>query len=241
MENPKNTMTPEEAAVQKRIVGIFSPYALSQMEDYFRKQRDQTQIRFVYYTPAEGALRIIENKRLWMRNVTCMSDFSEVRHGHGILVRLFQEQSSRRVFNEALEKCAPGAAEEAFKIFDSWWNNISLNSYITSISKHDDSEDLHGRLSMWRAFGGNTARVAIVFKVPLSLTNAGVFNLIFSPVAYLTEPEITKQFHTVVANIEANCDFLKSIGHSRTVTSIFNMLVAGVTCLKHEGFKEERE
>ena len=92
-----------------------------------------------------------------------------------------------------------------------------------------------------RAFGGNAARVAIVFKVPLSLTNAGVFNLIFSPVAYLTEPEIAKQFHTVVANIEANCDFLKSIGHSRTVTSIFNMLVAGVTCLKHEGFKEERE
>ena len=234
-------MTPEEVELDKRIDSIFSPYAVSQMEDYLKKQRDQTHVRFVHYTPAEAALRIIEKKRVWMRNVTCMSDFSEVRHGHGILVKLLSEPSNRKAFNEVLEACAPGAAEEACKIFDSWWNDISLNTYITSISEHDEKEDSHGRLSMWRAFGGNAARAAIVFKVPLSLLSAGVLNLIFSPVAYLTEQEILDQFRKVVANIGANCDFLKSIGHPRIVTSVFNMLVAGVTYLKHEGFKEERE
>jgi Protein of unknown function (DUF2971) len=234
-------MTPEEVELQKRIDSIFSPYAVSQTEDYFKKQSDQTHVRFVHYTPAEAALRIIEKKRVWMRNVTCMSDFSEVRHGHGILLKLFSEPSNRQAFNEVLEPCAPGIAEEAFKIFDSWWNDISLNTYIMSISEHDEKEDLHGRLSMWRAFGGNAARVAIVFKVPLSLLSAGVLNLIFSPVAYLTDQEILEQFRKVVANIGANCNFLKSIGRPRIVTSVFNMLVAGVTCLKHESFKEERE
>jgi hypothetical protein len=38
-------------------------------------------------------------------------------------------------------------------------------TFITSIFEHDDSDDLHGRLSMWRALGMSTARVAIVFKV----------------------------------------------------------------------------
>ena len=234
-------MTPEEVALDKRIDSIFSPYALSQMENYFKKQRDQTHVRFVHYTSAEAALRIIEKKRVWMRNVTCMSDFNEVRHGHTILVKIFSEPSDRKAFNEALEACAPGAAEEALKIFDSWWNDISLNTYITSISEHDENEDSHGRLSMWRAFGGNVVRVAIVFKAPRSLLSAGVLNLIFSPVAYLTEQQILEQFRKVVANIGANCDFLKSLGRPRIVTSVFNMLVAGVTCLKHEAFKEERE
>jgi hypothetical protein len=34
---------------------------------------------------------------------------------------------------------------------------------------------------------------------------------------------------------------LKSHGEERLVQQTFNMLTAGVTCLKHEGFKEERE
>ncbi len=233
--------TTEEVELGERIDSIFSPYAVSQTENYIKKQRDPAYVRFVHYTTAEAALRIIEKKRVWMRNVTCMSDFSEVRHGYAILVKLFQEPSNRKAFNEGLEASAPGAAEEAFKIFDSWWNDISLNTYITSISEHEEKEDLHGRLSMWRAFGGNAARVAIVFRVPLSLLSAGVLSLVFSPVAYLTEQEILEQFRAVVANIGASCDFLKSIGRPRIVTSIFNMLVAGVTCLKHEGFKEERE
>jgi hypothetical protein len=233
--------TPEEVELTKRLESIFSPYSVSQMQEYFKKQPDQSHVRFVHYTSAEAALRIIEKKRVWMRNVTCMSDYSEVRHGYGILLKIFSESSNRKAFNEALDASAPGAAEEAFKIFDSWWNDISLNTYITSISEHDEKEDQHGRLSMWRAFGGNVARVAIVFSVPLSLLDAGVLNLIFSPVAYLTAGEVQAQFHQVVKNTRENREFLRSVGNQRIVSNVFNMLVAGVTCLKHEGFKEERE
>ncbi len=233
--------TPEEVESTNRLEIIFAPHAVSQMQEFFKKQPDQTHVRFVHYTSAEAALRIIEKKRIWMRNVTCMSDFSEVRHGHGILIKLFSDTSNRETFNEVLDACAPGAAEEAFKLFDSWWNDISLNTYITSISEHDEEEDQHGRLSMWRAFGGNVARVALVFKIPVSLLHAGVFNLVFSPVAYLTEQGVHRQFLQVVKNIRDNSEFIQSAGRPRIVTSVFNMLVAGVTCLKHEGFKEERE
>ena len=42
-----------------------------------------------------------------------------------------------------------------------------FNTYISSISLHAAHEDRLGRLSMWRAFGGqNTLRVAFVFSIP---------------------------------------------------------------------------
>ena len=49
--------------------------------------------------------------------------------------------------------------------FNNSWSDIRLNTYITCVSEHQDSEDKHGRLSMWRAFGGGTGtRVGIVFE-----------------------------------------------------------------------------
>jgi hypothetical protein len=143
--------------IQLRLESIFMPE--------IRKQRDAifaTGTRFVHYTSADNALSIIRNKRVWMRNATCMSDYSEVLHGHKILPNVFDVEA----FCLALDACAPGAAREAINLFNQWWNHTALNTYITSISEHDNKEDLHGQLSMWRAFGGDTARVALVFRVP---------------------------------------------------------------------------
>lgn len=232
---------PGDELLDRQLQAIFHPYAVRQMQDFFNKQPDQT-ARFVHYTSAEAALRIIEKKRIWMRNVTCMSDYSEVQHGFRILDGVFlSNRFHRSAFNEALDACAPGAAEEAIALFKSWWADISLNSYITCLSEHDDKEDKNGRLSMWRAFGEHLVGIAIVLKVSSSLLNAGVFNLVVSPVAYLPKEDVEREFKRVLANITGECAFLKSVSRQRIIASVFNMLVAGVTCLKHDGFREERE
>jgi hypothetical protein len=235
--------TPDQVEFAKRADRIFSPAYMRQMQTFYGRQPDQSQARFVHYTSAEAALGIIQTKRFWMRNVTAMSDYSEVRHGCSILSALFADPSVRKLFNEALDAYAPGAAEEAFKLFDKNWNDVSLNTYITSISEHDEKEDQHGRLSMWRAFGGLAARVTIVVKIPASLLNAGVLNLIFSPVSYFTGQETKEQILEVIKNVRdpANSEFLKSLGSQGILHFVFNMLLAGATCLKHEGFREERE
>src|SRR5207248_2316854 len=46
---------------------------------------------------------------------------------------------------------------------------------------------------------------------------------------------------TVVDNIQTHREFLAGVDRSMLVGAVFNMLVAAVTCLKHEGFNEERE
>jgi hypothetical protein len=100
-----------------------------------------------------------------MRNTNCMADYREVQHGFDIYRSYFQTEGKRKAFDEAFDTSSTGLAKEALASFDNWWNDLRLNTYISSVSKHSDDEDLHGRLSMWRAFGGGT-RVAIVLRIP---------------------------------------------------------------------------
>ena len=236
ISNPNIT---EENRNAMRLESIFMPHA--------RKQRDKAHenpdkpTRFVHYTSAELALGIIKSKRIWMRNTNCMTDYREVQHGFDSLQSFFSDETKRNAFTDALEACAPGSAQEAINLFNSWLPDIRLNTYIASLSEHDDSEDLHGRLSMWRAFGSSVARVAIVLKIPAFSGGAAALNIIFSPVAYLNEREVRGVLDSVTNNIRSNSDYLRSISRATLINYIFLMLVAGVACLKHEGFREERE
>lgn len=134
----------------------------------------------------------------------------------------------------------PGAASEAIALFNQWWTDspsrIRVNTYITSITEHDDKEDLHGRLSMWRAFGNVAARVAIVFRVPWYSGGIQALNVMFSPVGYLTKDQVHAVIPAVIENVCANSAFLRTVDRSVVVRLVLLMLVAGVACLKHEGF-----
>jgi hypothetical protein len=220
---------------------IFHPYAMEQMEAFAK--RGDGQVSFVHYTSAKAALGIIKSKRVWMRNVTGMSDYSEVLHGQSLLRSVLYDDGEKglRALTDAVDACVPAAAPEAILLFNRLWDDIRSNTYVTCISEHRKDEDEHGRLSMWRAFGGTEVRVALVFKFPYSLMRGNVFNLVISPVAYLGKQQLRTEFDRVVSNIRHYREFIKSIGRERVVTALYNMLVAGVTCLKHEGFKEECE
>ena len=225
----------------QRLETIFMPHATKKRAAlYDNGARDYA--RFVHYTSAEAALRIIESKRIWLRNTTCMSDYREVQHGFDLLNKYFTNDEKRNRFFEVFDNCASNAGMEAVTLFNQWWNDLRFNTYIASISEHDDREDLHGRLSTWRAFGsGNAARVAMVLKVPNFSTGQAGLNVIFSPVAYLSEDEVHGEIDNVIQHITKHCEFLRTVDRSLVVGTVFAMLVAGVVCLKHEGFHEERE
>lgn len=55
------------------------------MQKYFQSQPAPTHVRFVHYTSADAALKIIRSKRIWMRNdqiaATLLEDsFEETEH-----------------------------------------------------------------------------------------------------------------------------------------------------------------
>jgi hypothetical protein len=224
---------------------IFMPYAMGQREEARKQQEivdiDTDRMRFVHYTSADAALNILQTKRIWMRNVTCMSDYHEVQHGFDILQRYFTPEKTKE-FIGTLDLCMPGAAVQAMEHFNGWWNaNIRLNTYVTSLSLHDRDEDQLGRLSMWRAFGAAPTRVAIVIKIPFYSGAVQELGLMFSPVAYLAEHEVHQTLTQVLKNVIEEVEFLRSQDKQTVVTYVFMMLFAAVACLKHRGFREEKE
>jgi hypothetical protein len=225
----------------RRIEKIFMPVAMRQREKAGFTDEKSPAIRFVHYTSAEAAIKIIQSKRMWMRNTMCMADYSEVQHGFALMNSFFLNPENNKSFIAALDNCHAGVSKDALLAFSHWWDRQRFETYITSISEHDNSEDEHGRLSMWRAFGGNAARVALVFRLPYATEGSMNLNLLFSPVAYLTEGETHEVIREVIKNLTDNADFLRSVERQTIVTMTFYMLLAGVVCLKHEGFREERE
>lgn len=242
-------LTKEQIELGMQLESIFMPHGSRQRQEANRKQngdpKSRQGLRFAHYTSAEAALKIIKQKRMWMRNATCMADYREVQHGFTMLQKYFGDKAKLNAFVATLDACAPGAAMEAIKRFDQWYsgpNGIPLNTYIASVSEHERKEDQHGRLSMWRGFGGgNTVRVAIIFRAPWNTGAALTLNMLFSPVAYLTETEVFGVIDEVVHNVGAHRAFLSSLDPQRIIDIVFYMLLVGVTCLKHEGFGEELE
>jgi DUF2971 family protein len=229
---------PEQIRGYVELGKIFMPRASEQSDALFQSRAHAT---FVHYTSAQAALQIIRTKRLWMRNTLCMSDYREVQHGYDIYQSYFHNKNKRTLFFDALDSCAPGAAVSAIELFDKAWKRVARHTYITAVSEHSDFENNHGRLSMWRAFGGREARVGIVVRIPQYSPAALALNLIFSPVAYLGEPGAHAVLDQVIENIYANRQYLTQRGTDLVRTTVFTMLLAGVACLKHEGFREEQE
>ena len=218
------------------------PRARQKRDEVFKSGKSLSG-RFVHYTSAEAALKIISQKRLWMRSVACMTDYREVQHGFAILQRYFLDENKRKNFTKAIDEFALGAADEAIHRFDEWWRlgTFQFKTFIASVSEHTPEEDVHGRLSMWRAFGANSACVGLVLNIPSESKTAEAMRLVFSPVTYLKDNEADFLISEVIRNIEANKEFLKTVGQQEMIGWIFSMLLIGVTCVKHEGFREEKE
>jgi hypothetical protein len=114
------------------------------------------------------------------------------------------------------------------------------DTYITCFSEHDNSEDLIGRLSMWRAYGQSTG-VAIVINGGPFLRPTHALKAYSSPVAYLTPLEFEQQFDLLLDGIEGETDFLHATGEEMILTNIFSAFRSAILCTKHPGFHEERE
>jgi hypothetical protein len=231
-------ITPEQFELFQRLTSIFMPHATRQIK---RAYPDKKLARFVHYTSAEAALKIINTRRLWMRNTNCMSDFSEVQHGFGILNNVFSDKSTRNKFVAAMDAFSPGAAEAAITTFNQQWSETRFSTYIACLSEHDENEDTHGRLSMWRAVGLSGARVGIVIRAPFRSDGVLALRLSFSPVAYWGETSLSEVLDEIVENTRVSREFLSKLDRQVVVGAIFAMLLTAVVCVKHEGFREERE
>ena len=210
---------------------IFCPGLLEAFQSVVQEKK-----RFAYYTSADTAMKVIRNRELWFRNAMVMNDFSEIAYGLNLIRKVFSGPEGDK-FRGAVNDIFPEVMDRVDAKFTDWNVDWEIETYIACVSLHDDSEDMGGRLSMWRAYGDTAL---IVNNTPMSASTdlLGVFSV---PVVYLDENGLNIKFSGIVDEILKNRDYLTDLGPDTLVEYIHKMLFYIAIATKHPGFSEEKE
>lgn len=217
-----------------RIRRIFFPYTDERTVDLKSRKR-----RFVHYTSAETACRILQNRQLWMRGTSTMNDYLEVEHGFDCLNAAYKSDAGKS-FTSTLNALHPNVVDEAVAAFNEWLPRIRQGTYIACFSEHLDEEDQHGRLSMWRAYGRNSGVALVINPGVMFLQNENT-GLVASPVAYWTQSQVEAELKVIADRVNADQGYVRSLGREFVRALAFTMFRFAVLCIKHPGFAEERE
>lgn len=108
-----------------------------------------------------------------------MNDFMEVEHGYQCLAKAYNTKFDGETlgdrFKRALDRAHDGLGGRVEHLVNGWIPVIRENTYLTCLSEHAETEDQHGRLSMWRAYGGK-ASVALVINGSALLSPSDALN-----------------------------------------------------------------
>jgi hypothetical protein len=219
---------------QHKLSALFHPYAVDESK---RVERDN--VRFVHYTSAEAAVSILKNRTVWMRDSRVMNDFSEIEYGLNRLSKAYRGPIGDRL-KRCLEGAASGITDEIVQRFEGWSQRFTKCTYLACVSEHAPTEDLHGRLSMWRAYGGRTS-VALVMNNRPFFSTSDVLKAYASPVLYADQDRFDREFERVTQGIEPLGAMLRMMGRESLRDRIFNVFLFAALCTKHPGFHEEQE
>lgn len=218
-----------------RAISIFNPHILERVE-----VANDENLSLVQYTSADAGMSILRNKEIWLRNVQCMNDYREVSHGIDCLVKAFKNEQEGAQFQKLIEELLPGAIDKVVALFDSWIPYLRASTHIACVSEHPKDEDLYGRLSMWRAYGGKRP-IAIVMNPEAFRSESDVLAAYTYPVKYIDTNDFTQELDALTKRILDESDFIKELGVDQVVAYLFDLFKNYAWCLKHPGFKEERE
>lgn len=216
----------------KAVLDLVFRYA-SARQDNLIKER----LTLAHYTSAEVAAQILLKQNIWMRNASSMNDYMEVTFGSECLKTALGDHRDR--FTAALEAVRPNLANQVLEWLDRAGFNHQHHTYLTSMSEHDPDDEL-GLLSMWRAYGGAVAGVALVFNTDFLAIDTNALAAWSSPVVY-GKPAFLNAFEQTVEGFEQNRDLLRSVDPDSLKSIIFNALQFAILSTKHIGFQEERE
>jgi hypothetical protein len=195
--------------------------------------------KFAHYTSAENALNILSGRSLWLRNAAVMNDHSEIEHGRGIFDRLLNGPLGDRLFG-ALDRVHDGISNTLRSIYFQEAHSARDSTFMMSLCEHE-SDDWLGQLSMWRAYGGARASVALVFNPEIVFDPSVNLHVFASPVLYGSDAEVASELTKVVDGLEGAQKAIAEVDPWMVAHIVAGALHSGLLSTKHRGFKEERE
>ncbi len=221
------------AMTQEEILQLFVPHLLE------KRVALTSGKRLVHYTSAESAYKIIAGRQIWLRNAQMMNDYSEIRYGLDCIIQAWASPAGRDL-QALLNRLKEGLSDELADLFDGHTDGLKIGTFIVSLSEHEDGEDQFGRLSMWRAYGGQTG-VAIVLNNAAFAGNTDEMRVFSNPVFYLDIPTFVQWFEGWARPIIAAEKKLHEIGPDQVRNLLFMIFRSFALCTKHPAFSEEKE
>lgn len=196
--------------------------------------------RLVHYTSAEAATRILTGREVWLRNALLMNDYSEMKHGLECLRAGWNSEAGLKL-REWLDATRPGLQDRLREAFDGQASGLLNETYLVSLSQHDDDEDKLGRLSMWRAYGGK-AGVALVLNTHPFLSEEDATKIYSTPVLYEDIDTFVGRFGHWADTLRAAENELQEAVDDDWLIELLLFTFRGIViATKHPGFHEEKE
>ena len=196
-------------------------------------------LKMAHYTTAENAALILKNQTLWLRNAQLMNDFSEVTYGTACLQASLQSGNGAQM-EAALDAAHPGLWAAIAEFINRMEVQTRTQTYLTSLSAHDPEYFL-GRLSMWRAYGGPTSGVAIIFNTEVFGQDSLKLGAFSSPVSYGDQVTMGTHLREMIQGIASNTELLRRVPFDNAKAIISNALQFNTLSHKHPAFAEEQE
>lgn len=200
-------------------------------------------VRFVHYTSADAAMKIIQGyngkRSFWLRSATEMNDFSEVQYGHYCLEQALRDEEFANRFKAAFNAVDERIVPDFAKLIDQEMASLKSNTYLLSLSMHRADELQMGRLSMWRAYGGNASVCLVLNSEAFSEQDA--YDMVISPVMYAEPLAFKAMLIEMVEKVETGCDALKTFPYEEVRDNLHRAVVYAILSTKHPAFREEEE
>lgn len=195
--------------------------------------------RFAHYTSAATATLILQNQELWLRSTEVMNDHTEVVHGARGMYRSLSTDTGEK-FYRAINSCHENSSADLKQILNDRLPLMLTDTFISCLSEHKSEDDKLGRLSMWRAYGGD-AGVAIVFRQAPLLSQSISTGAYTYPVMYGGDVNALAEIHQITNAISQNVELVKQMPREQFLNILIESLRNIAIATKHEAFLEERE
>lgn len=193
--------------------------------------------KLAHYTSAENALSIISGGSLWLRNAALMNDFMEISYGKHCMAHCLEEV--RPQAEMAIDGPHPGLFEDVLNQMTNVDDAVRNHTYLASLAEYDSGNRL-GKLSMWRAYGGPVAGVAIVFNTDVYEEDENNLGVFLHPVLYGSQ-QFASVLVSMMTRMQQNAQVLARVPRERAQSILFHAFQDLMLTTKHSGFQEEDE
>lgn len=218
----------------KELLNIFNA-DYNERVSYFK----QNDLKLAHYTSAAVALKIIDNKEIWLNNVGNMNDYREVELGKNLLARTFNKTDEGNRLKDILNQISEKLSEELIIRYNSIFNGLD-RTYAFCLTEHKKDYDKYGKLSMWRAYAPKNG-IALILNIAPFIKECSKTTAFTIPMFYYEYEEFQNKFKNFVDKAQNNLDIFNNITKEEVLDFFYRKFLVSVLSLKHKGFEEEKE